>query len=86
MENQEIYLKLGAVEGKMDLVVSSIAALKESFDQMEKGRLSRLEVAFATLDTEVGTKAKNSAMWYSASMSVLGSVVSGVILYLLLHH
>lgn len=87
MENRErtdFERSLGRVEGKLDSVISVVTDLKSSFDSLEKGRLSRLEVAFATLHTEVSVKAKNSAMWSATIISVVVSVVTAIIIKSLL--
>ena len=86
MEQVDLERAIGRVEGKLDLVVTSISELKNAFDTMEKGRLSRLEVLFATLETQISVKARSTAMWTSAALSILTSVAAGVIIYLILHH
>ncbi len=40
---------IGRLEGKVDLVVSMVAELRNSFEKMEQGRLSTLEVKVANL-------------------------------------
>ena len=84
-EETNMERSIGRLEGKLDLVVTSITGLQSAFDTMEKGRLSRLEVSFNTLQTQVSLKAKSSALWYGLIASASTSVISGVILYLLLH-
>jgi len=86
MAQENLQRALGRVEGKVDLVVQSIADLKNSFEKMEQGRLSKLEVDFATLHTNVTGSANNHAIWTAAIMTTAGSIVSGIILFLLLKH
>lgn len=75
---------IGRLEGKLDSVIKLVGDLGASFDAMEKGRLSRLEVQFATLNTEVEAKAKLSSIWYAALMSIFSAVISGTILFFVL--
>ena len=49
MEHVDIARSLGRVEGKIDLVVSDMGALKGAFQTLEAGRLSRLEGIVAGL-------------------------------------
>lgn len=89
MEPQDIVYRLGEVGGKLDsainaigIVGSEIKSLRDDFQTMEKGRLSRLEVTFATLETTVSLRAKNSAIVWAAGMSVVTSVVTAVLISL----
>ena len=82
---------LGRLEGKIDgmmllvgEVKSDVNQLRTDFSEMEKGRLSRLELSFNTLKTETEYKAKQHAMIVASIASVAGSVISGVILYALI--
>lgn len=79
---------IGRIEGKLDAAIASIGnvasevkSLRDDFSTMEKGRLSRLEVAFATLETTASLKAKNSAVIWSALISVSTSIVSAIIVF-----
>lgn len=54
METQDIAMSIGRLEGKMDLVVSDMGALKGAFQTLEAGRLSRLETKVAELVVKVG--------------------------------
>ena len=81
---------IGRLEGKVDgitndikIMSESMNALRASFDILEKGRLSRLEVNFATLQAEINTRAKNIALWAGAIVSGCISIVSGIIIYVL---
>ena len=83
---------LGLLLGKIDgihLTVTSICgevkSLRDDFGTMEKGRLSKLELNLNTLETTLSAKAKNQGFWYAIFASILASVISGVILYLLLN-
>lgn len=89
MEPQDIVYRLGEVGGKLDsainaigIVGSEIKSLRDDFQTMEKGRLSRLEVTFATLETTVSLRAKNSAIVWAGGMSVVTSVVTAVLISL----
>jgi len=81
--NHEIGRAIGRLEGKLDLVIDNVAFLKTSFETMEKGRLSKLEVVFATLQTEVNLKARNTAFYTGIIASIISSIVSAVVLYAL---
>ena len=80
-EQEHLERSIGRLEGKLDSVVTMVAGLKDSFETMEKGRLSRLEVSFATLKTEVEIRVKNTAMVSAAVTSMVVTVVAGLILY-----
>lgn len=82
----------GRMEGKLDSLTTSITDLKgaivgvqNDFATMEKGRLTRLEVNFATLQTETAYRAKTAAIITGIITSVLSSVVAGTILYAIAH-
>jgi hypothetical protein len=72
---------LGNLEGKMDSMIITMERMANAFDSLEKGRLSRLEVLYATLSTEVAEKAKHTAGWTSTFISVAISVASAIIIY-----
>jgi hypothetical protein len=76
---------IGRLEGKMDLLITMVDKLSDAFHTLESGRLSELEVKFATMATEVETKAKMSALWWALLASIVTSVTSGIILFLILH-
>lgn len=75
---------LGSLEGKMDMMVSAMNGLAASFDSLEKGRLSRLEIAFATLKAETTTEAalqsRRVAVFTSAAVSIIVAIVAAVII------
>ena len=79
----DVERSIGRLEGKLDTVVTIVTDLKAQFDVLEKGRLSGLEVSFATLNAEVGTRAKNTALWTGAIVSICVSIASGIIIYIL---
>ena len=81
--NNEFERSLGRLEGKMDSMTEVMTRLANSFDNLEKGRLSTLEINFAKFYTEINTKAKNAAFWTSAITAIFVSVVSAIIVYLL---
>lgn len=72
---------IGKLEGKMDMMVSSMNALSASFDSLEKGRLSRLEINFAELNTNVQDKAKNTALWTSGIVTLIVSTVIALVIH-----
>ena len=81
MENQEnngqnLILLVGKLDGKLDMVVSSMTALAASFENLEKGRLSKLEIAFASSIGEAQANAKTTAIWVSVLVS-LGVMIAG---------
>ena len=72
---------IGRLEGKLDSVISLVADIKGAFEKMEKGRLSVLEISFATLKTEVEVKTRSSAVIISAVISILVGVSSSFIIF-----
>lgn len=87
-EHNSLERSLGRVEGQLNSLVAvvntlsaNITSLSNDFATMEKGRLTALEVKFATLSTEIELKAKNSGMVSGAIISVIVSVASAFILY-----
>ena len=85
MGTDSVERSIGRLEGKLDSVITIVGSLKEAFDSLEKGRLSKLEVAFATLETQVSLKAqdsaKSSAMIYSIVASIISSVLAAFIVW-----
>ena len=81
MAKNGIERTIGRLEGKIDSLGLTITELKNAFDSLEKGRLSTLEINFAKFYTEIHTKAKNTAMWISALVAIVVSVVSAMIIY-----
>jgi len=84
MPDEDISRSIGRLEGKLDAVVSSMSQLTESFNNLEKGRLSTLEINFAKMQVEIFEKTKNSAAWTSAVVSVIIAVAGAVITYLII--
>jgi len=91
MESPDIIFKLGEISGKLDStgaavisVGNEVKSLRDDFNTMEKGRLTRLEVSFKSLETQVETRAKSSGFWYAIFASASASVISGIVLYALL--
>lgn len=76
----EFNRSIGRLEGKLDSMVSSVQALSSSFENLEKGRLSRLEIAFAEIKTEVNDKSRNTSFWTSAVVSVVMAVLIAFLL------
>lgn len=85
-EQQDLERSLGRLEGKMDSMVSSMNHLASAFDNLEKGRLSTLEINFAKMQVEVFERAKSSSVWTSAIVSVIVSVVGAIIVYFITKH
>lgn len=81
MEDKNVERSIGRLEGKLDSVISLVGDLKGAFEQMEKGRLSVLEISFATLKTEIEVKARWSAMLMSMIISILVSVISATVIF-----
>ena len=81
--NNETLKSIGRLEGKMDMLVASMSGLAQSFDNLEKGRLSRLEIAFASLQAEAKQDARHISSWTSSIISVIISVISALIIYFL---
>jgi len=46
---QALLLLIGELKGEMKNVVLELSAMRNAFDNLEKGRLSRLEIQFANL-------------------------------------
>lgn len=46
---QSLILLIGELKGEMKNLVAEMSAMRTSFDNLEKGRLSRLEIQFANL-------------------------------------
>lgn len=83
---------LGRLEGKLDGMVNivntvsnDVSSLRNDFGTMEKGRLTALEVKFASMSSESKAKAKISGFWGGAAVSLIISVLGEIILYALLH-
>ena len=76
---EDVSRSIGRLEGKMDSLIVAVGSLQGAFDTMEKGRLSVLEVKFATLHTEVTTKAKSSAALWAVAASVVSSFVAAIL-------
>ena len=91
MENQfEVQRSLGRIEGGVVEIKNDIALLRtdhallrEEFNKLEAGRLTKLESAFAVAETKNHIKAKNTAMIFSSIIAVVISIVTAVILHFL---
>ena len=91
IQNENVERSIGNLEGMMSGMLTSLSqihndlkALRDDFNTMERGRLTRLEVAFNTLQTEIEVKAKSVATYRSVLASIVAATVSGTILYFLL--
>jgi ABC-type Fe3+ transport system permease subunit len=82
-EQQDLERSLGRLEGKMDSMVASMNHLISAFDNLEKGRLSTLEINFAKMQVEVYERTKSSSLWTSAITSVIVSVIAAILVYLI---
>ena len=47
--SEQLLVKIGSLEGKMDLALKNITELNASFHELEQGRLSKLELQFSNL-------------------------------------
>jgi hypothetical protein len=87
-DSQNLERSIGRLEGKIDGLAIGMGSLKADVVSLSNdfsGRLSRLEISFATLSTEVSVKAQSKAIWISAGMSFIVSVVSAMVIYLIIH-
>lgn len=88
MDNElEIQRSLGRIEGgiselksSVDLIRQDHAGLRAEFNKLEAGRLTRLESAFAVQQTEIKIKARNTAIWMSAVISLGVSILSAILI------
>ena len=64
-------------------MVSSVNALASSFESLEKGRLSRLEIKVAEMITTTNNKAKNTSIWVSFFVALIVGVTPQIVIYLL---
>ncbi len=74
-ETASLDRSLGRLEGKMDLMCTSVNNLAASFENLEKGRLSRLEISFAELNTNVKDKSRVTAFWVAGFMTIATTIV-----------
>lgn len=74
-EGDNLERSLGRLEGKMDSVMSTVTALAASFENLEKGRLSNLEIAFAKIQTEVSERSRSTAVLTSSIVSLIVAVL-----------
>jgi len=88
MENEyEVQRSLGRIEGsiielKSDLRLfrDDFTGLRTEFNQLEAGRLTKLESAFAVSQAQIHTKARSIAMWTGGLISVVVSVITALII------
>ena len=85
--NYEVQRSLGRIEGALTEIKSDIklmrddhAGLRSEFQQLEAGRLTRLESQFATTQAVMHAKAKSTALIYSAITAIIISVATALIL------
>ena len=88
--NYEVQRSLGRIEGALTEIKSDIklmrddhAGLRSEFQQLEAGRLTRLESQFATTQAVMHAKAKSTALIYSAATAIIVSTVTAYILHFL---
>ena len=86
--DKSLILLIGEIKGKMDLMVNSVNNLAASFENLEKGRLSRAEITIAEMKTEIGNsdrRAQARAMWVGliagGVISLLVAIIGPVILH-----
>ena len=86
-EENNLERAIGKLEGKMDMLVASMDGMAQAFNNLEKGRLSTLEINFAKLLTETNertsigiSKAKGVAMWTTLIASGVISVIVALVL------
>ena len=93
METQEyeVQRSLGRIEGGLIEIKSDIklmredhAGLRSEFQTLEAGRLTKLESQFAMSQTEMHSKSKNIALWWSLITAITVSVVSAILINLLI--
>lgn len=85
MPEDELQRSIGKLEGKMDLMVSSMQELTAAFANLEKGRLSTLEINFAKMQTELADKSRAVAFQTSMITALVVGIAVTVIGGLLLH-
>lgn len=91
MENQfEIQRSLGRIEGgilelKADvtLIRTDHALLRAEFTKLEAGRLTKLESQFAVAQSEIHTKARQTAIWTSSAVAIIISITTAIIIHFL---
>lgn len=84
--SSEVIRAVGRLEGKLDSMVAMVAELRGDFENMERGRLSKLEVEFATVRTNLSSEMKWNGTVTAIGASIVGSVITGIILYLVIPH
>ena len=67
-------LLIGELKGEMKNMSATILRLANAFDNLEKGRLSTLEINFAKLQTEVGERSRQTAVRTAAITSIIVGV------------
>lgn len=88
-EEKSLLLLIGELKGKLDLVVTSMNNLASSFENLEKGRLSRAEITIAEMKVEMGqveSKANKSAQTKAMWVALIASAVMSVTGTLMLHY
>jgi len=70
---------IGKLEGKMDMLISSMEGMAQSFANLEKGRLSTLEINFAKMQVELADRSKTTALKTSALVSIVVGVIVSVL-------
>lgn len=85
-EEFEVQRSLGRIEGgisevktELSLLRTDHAGLRAEFNKLEAGRLTRLESQFAVHQSEVKSKARNTAIWMSTIVSLATSILLAVI-------
>lgn len=74
---------IGKLEGKMDAMIATMERLASSFDNLEKGRLSTLEINVAKMQTEVSEKSRSTALWTAGTVSIIVGVAVAIVIKVL---
>lgn len=81
---------IGRLEGKVDgmsvnvqNIDQSMKDLRASFDTLEAGRLTGLEISFASLKAKTQAESRNTALIFAGMISLVISIISIVIGYYL---
>ena len=89
MEEQNLERAIGKLEGKMDMLISSMDSMSQAFANLEKGRLSTLEINFAKMQTELSDRARNTALttslWSSTIIGIIVIVIGALVLHFGFH-
>ena len=84
----ELSRGIGRIEGSLVEIKNDIklmredhARLRSEFQTLEAGRLTRLESAFALSEAAIHTKSKNTAIIWSAIVSIITAIITAFIIH-----